>query len=885
MHPSLSKRQSPFSRFCGVLLLCFAGLGVSHSATRQVLTGPSGSVGFGQNVQFLANGNLVVVESGSGAGAVHLLSRFGTRLASIRGSGSGDQVGSGGIVELPSGDFLVFSPEWANGSMVSAGAVTLVSGNQATDIVVSARNSMVGARVGDRVGMKFLEGTSTMVPSVTVLPNGAFVILSAFWANGSAANAGAATFATVSEFPVGPVSAANSLVGSRSFDAVVFRCTVLANGNYVISMPTWNSPTVIDAGAVVFASGSTGRTGVIDASNALVGSATVDAVGLGGVLPLSTGNYVVLSHQWHNETGAVTFGSGQTGVQGEVSVQNSLVGTQPGDWIGAYGVLTHANGSYLVLSEQWSSGAGPRVGAVTLASGLTGISGAVSPGNSITGSAAYDSVGSVGTGFLPNGNVVILAPGFDFGGIADRGAVLVGIAGQPLAGSLNPDNACLGSWVDGRIGQGLAVLANGDLAILSPSASANGKVNAGAVTIVAGDAQCTGQFSELNSLVGRHAEEHFGQFARALPNGKLVLCDRADDSQALSSPGSCAIVVPSRGMTGAMSDSASLRGVQFGAGLDTSIDLLPSGNFVMRWTAWGSGHYSQEGALVFGDAQQPLLGVVSAANALLGSRQLEHLGQFGILPLVGDSFLVPNPDWQRGGLSNAGAVAFLNGNTGSANSQISLSNALVGSHANDGVGSGPIEVIADGTYVLTHPDWDSDSIVDAGAITLGSAEVPAVGEVSPANSVVNDRTWLSSPMRYSYHVATKRLAVGMQGANQVVVFGTGEATQTMIDTISPQPSNPGEEVHVQVVVERTGAQPLDGHVTVEADTGESCTIAQPSSQIGVFAVFACDLRLDTPGEVQLRAQFAGSHRHGFSQSAGVAHTVRPVDVFGDGFEP
>ena len=42
---------------------------------------------------------------------------------------------------------------------------------------------------------------------------------------------------------------------------------------------------------------------------------------------LTNGNYVVDSAHWNNYMGAVTWGSGTTGVVGVVSAANSLVGT------------------------------------------------------------------------------------------------------------------------------------------------------------------------------------------------------------------------------------------------------------------------------------------------------------------------------------------------------------------------------------------------------------------------------------------------------------------------------------------------------------------------------------------------------------------------------
>ena len=115
--------------------------------------------------------------------------------------------------------------------------------------------------------------------------------------------------------------------------------TPLEGGNYVVSSPFWDNGAAPDAGAVTFGSGTTGVTGPVSATNSLVGTTADDFVGSFGVTPLEGGNYVVRSPSWNNGAatfaGAVTFGNGTTGVTGEVSAANSLVGTTANDQVGS----------------------------------------------------------------------------------------------------------------------------------------------------------------------------------------------------------------------------------------------------------------------------------------------------------------------------------------------------------------------------------------------------------------------------------------------------------------------------------------------------------------------------------------------------------------------
>ncbi len=59
-------------------------------------------------------------------------------------------------------------------------------------------------------------------------------------------------------------------------------------------------------------------------------------------MALSNGNYVVDSSTWANGTaadaGAVTWGNGTAGVSGPISATNSLVGSTANDSVGSVGV-------------------------------------------------------------------------------------------------------------------------------------------------------------------------------------------------------------------------------------------------------------------------------------------------------------------------------------------------------------------------------------------------------------------------------------------------------------------------------------------------------------------------------------------------------------------
>ena len=126
----------------------------------------------------------------------------------------------------------------------------------------------------------------------------------------------------------------SSLVGSNAGDQAGYNfITLLNNGNYVVASLYWNS----NRGAATWGNGSTGISGIVSVANSLVGSNPGDFVGNGGITALSNGNYVVESPGWNGGLGAATWGDGSTGITGTVSAANSLVGSNPGDLVGISG--------------------------------------------------------------------------------------------------------------------------------------------------------------------------------------------------------------------------------------------------------------------------------------------------------------------------------------------------------------------------------------------------------------------------------------------------------------------------------------------------------------------------------------------------------------------
>jgi hypothetical protein len=212
------------------------------------------------------------------------------------------------------------------------------------------------------------------------------VVSSEQWHNVGEFNEGAATWGDGTTGVSGVVSASNSLVGCH-----LAWVTALPNGNYVVADPFWSNGGLAQAGAVTWCDGTTGRTGAVSAANSLVGTTIFDHVGMGGVMALSNGNYVVVSSWWVQEgwnVGAVTWGSGTTGVTGAVSAANSLIRTGASGFGATRWVTALANGDYVVANPGWDNGGIVAAGAATWGDGTTGVSGEISAANSLVGETA-----------------------------------------------------------------------------------------------------------------------------------------------------------------------------------------------------------------------------------------------------------------------------------------------------------------------------------------------------------------------------------------------------------------------------------------------------------------------------------------------------------------
>ncbi len=705
-------RNKTFSELAIIGTIIFVSAVAAAYGGQRDIDGPSGSGAFGTNVVTLPSGNFVVTDpqfDGPGGaaniGAVFVYRPNGSLLSVLIGASPGDQIGNGGIFVLTNGNFVVRSPNFDNGAAEDVGAVTWCNGVTGRNGSVSPTNSLVGSTAFDAAGFPY------------ALTNGNYVVVTEGWDNGAITNVGAATWCNGATGCTGPVTAANSLIGSVSNDSVGSEgVKALTNGHYAVSSPSWDNGPTTQAGAVTWGNGVTGTTGVVSPANSLIGSSNSDSVGIeNSVYALTNGNYVVVTSLWDSggnaDVGAVTWCSGATGcTPGPINATNSLVGSASSDRVGnsTNGITALANGNYVVRSPLWNNGAAIDAGAVTFGNGTTGVVGQVSAANSLIG-LNEDSVGSGGVFALPNGNYVVLSPGWNNNLVTTAGAVTWCNGTTGRTGTVSPGNSLVGTQTGDQIGGGLTVLTNGNYVVTSRFWNNGAVSDVGAATWGNGTTGITGPVSAANSLVGVTANDQVG-FATALKNG----------------------------------------------------------HYVVRAFLWDNASAVDAGAVTWGNGTTGIVGPVTAANSFVGTKSGDNIGGSGVFALTNGNYVIASAAWDNVSILDAGAVTWRNGTVMSTGS-VSSSNSLIGS-AGDFVGNGQVTVLPNGGYVVRSTAWDNGGIVDAGALTYGNPGGGTVGQIGANNSVRGTATISGSTMVSAFNAENNLLVVGRPASNIVSIF-------------------------------------------------------------------------------------------------------------------
>ncbi len=702
--------------------------------------------GFGSGVSTLGNGNVVITAPTastagvSRTGAVYLYnSRTGALLGQLRGSHANDQVGNGGITVLDNQNYLVKSTEWdpITATATTVDSVTTYSG-----------------------GATYYSGNSGYY-RLNSNVNGAAGAIT--WQSGTGSNGGAAAV----------VDASNSLVGDKTTNdrAANAAQTLLSNGNVVFSNAGWNN----GRGAVTWMNAATGQLGdgsgggVISAANSLVGTTPIRATALqeGGVWITGV------------DSAALTLHTYIAGAKGGTSDTPNVMG--PGDEIGRSGVTVLAGGGYVVASPLWTNNAQAYVGAVTHGD-ANGTVGAVSTGNSLYGSSAFDFVGSLGVKTVGatdvNGlrsNYVVMSPYFGSGGqflsTTATGAVtwVDGTTGFLQGGSSASDAIDSSNSLIGNASDRLGSASSGTTWFYTRSSDSWVPYNGGG-----------GYYNSISQTPSSPRSYATQQGVTVLDDGNYLVTSTTTGG----GKGSVTFGGGSAGSTGTLGSSNSLIGSGTGDSIGSGgILQLSGGRYVVNSPNWDGDGATDAGAVTWGSATG-IVGVLSAANSLVGSTAYDRVGSGGVIGVGAkdangrfDNALVLSPYWGSGSAlstTGKGAVSWINGVTGqladsSGGGSVAAVNSLVGGSSGDYVGSfhasdsrnggytstgvytsaaawsanltATVDVLANGNFLVRSPSWSDGK----GAATWGSGTAGAVGVVSADNSLVGSTSDVYAP--------------------------------------------------------------------------------------------------------------------------------------------
>lgn len=705
-----------------------------------------------EGIYALPSGNIVIASRywNSGRGAVTCLTPAEytaggivvSETNSLTGGAAGNEVGLA-ITVLKNGNYVVGSRNWDNGATLNVGAATWVDGKTclpfgetSKGVTVSATNSLIGSTANDQVG----NATYT-------LANGNYLVTSSSWDNGGILNAGAVTWVNGATGLAGAVSAANSLVGSTASDGIGGRTPIeLKNGNVVISAESWDNPVgpITDVGAAIWMNGTTGKTGTISASNAMIGAVANDYFGLSGVTALANGNYVVGSRFFNNAgvaAGAITWGNGVTGTVGVADITNSLLGSTNGDFIGHIPLTALDNGSFVMRAPIWDNAGVANAGAVVWGNGTAPLTGIISAANALVGQTENDTIGET---IIPLalGGFVVGSSSWDNGAILDAGAATWGSGTAPLIGTISAANSLIGSTADDKISSdGIFALTNGHYVVTSSFWDNGGTADVGAVTWGNQNGSTVGAVSQTNSLIGTSANDRVGDSLSinrstiALNNGNYVVTSRQWDNGATTDVGAVTWVNGSAPVIGVVSATNSLIGTTAGDGVGY-IDALPNGDYLVRSANWDNGAIVNAGAATLGDGVLGTVGVVNTSNSLVGVTAEDRVGQFNLQPILANgNYLVVTGTWNDGlGGIAIGAVTWCDTVTGCAGETVSAANSIVGSQNAD---LSDISVITypNGDYMLVAKLWDNGGQANVGALIYGDG-------TRKTTLVISDRTAL-----------------------------------------------------------------------------------------------------------------------------------------------
>jgi filamentous hemagglutinin family protein len=352
----------------------------------------------------------------------------------------------------------------------------------------------------------------------------------------------------------------------------------------------------------------------------------------------------------------------------------------------------------------------------------------------------------------------------------------------PDAGAVRlyrPDGTLLsmlcGSSANDLVGEDITpLIGNNHVVALTHEWTNADQPGAGAVTWINGTTGISGSVSEANSLIGSMTGDGISSRVSTLTNGNFVVSSPSWDNKTADDVGAVTWGDGRNGTTGVISTANSLTGSQKNDQVGT-VTALANGNYVVSSPFWDKGTLTNAGAVTWGNGSGSTVGTITAGNSLVGSKTGDQVGS--VTALTNGNYVVSAPNWDNGSITNAGGVTLVNGLIGAIGT-MSAANSLVGSKKEDKVG-GKVTPLTNGNYVVISPTWDNVTVIDAGAVTWGDGFNGTIGTIHTTNSLTgstaNDlaSSYVTALTNGNYVVASPRWDNGSATDAGAVTWGNG----------------------------------------------------------------------------------------------------------------
>ncbi len=183
---------------------------------------------------------------------------------------------------------------------------------------------------------------------------------------------------------------------------------------------------------------------------------------------------------------------------------------------------------------------------------------------------------------------------------------------------------------------------------------------------------------------------------------------------------------------------STLRGSTVGDFTSAQVFRLNNSNFLLATPYWDNGSAQDAGAVTWVDGNTGLTDVVSEAVSLVGSTAGDNVG-IEVHTLKNGNYVVLSAYWHGivngQPLPDVGAVTWAPGNKATSGT-VSSRNSLVGSSKGDGGVTETVTELSNGNVVVANPNWDGDKTADVGAVTWIDGSSGLSGPISTSNSLV-----------------------------------------------------------------------------------------------------------------------------------------------------